>query len=70
MNSWVPNGQNTSNWRRIDVNITSMRRKLSIDEILRRFDKLFRYNFIKWKYDVISMCFVWRDVDGRKFDAI
>ena len=52
-----PNGHTTSNPRRFDVDITSIRRRANFDEFPRHFRVLFRCNFDGRKIHVVSTYF-------------
>ena len=70
INSWVPNRRNTSNWPRFDDDITFICQKENMNTFSRRFDKLFWCNFDRWKFDVVSTCFVRLNFVERKKDVI
>ena len=61
-----PNGHTTSNPRRFDVDITSIRRRLNFDEFPRHFRVLFPCNFDGRKIQVVSTYFFRRNFAGRK----
>ena len=62
--------QITSNGRRFDVNITSIRRRPNFDEFPRYFHELFRCNFADRKIHVVSTYFFRHNFNGRKIDVV
>ena len=64
------NGHTTSNRRRFDVDITSIRRRPNFDEFPRRFHVLFRCNFAGRKIHVVSTYFFRCNFDGRKIHLV
>ena len=79
-NSWVPKGHNTSNWRRFDVDITSIHWKKNIDELLRCLDNGVIFgvilkgenltSFRRAYFDVISINKIWTSLWRIFFNAI
>ena len=65
-----PNGHTTSNPRRFDVDITSIRRRANFDEFPRHFRVLFRCNFDGRKIHVVSTYFFRCNFDGRKIHIV
>ena len=61
-----PNGHTTSNPRRFDVDITSIRRRPNFDEFPRHFRVLFRCNFDGRKIHVVFTYFFQCYFAGRK----
>ena len=57
MQRCIPNGHTTSNPRRFDVDITSIRQRPNFDEFPRHFRVLFRCNFAGQKIHVVSRTF-------------
>ena len=66
----IPSRHTTSNPRRFDVDITSIRRRLNFDEFLRHFRVLFRCNFDGRKMDVVSTYFFRCNFDGQKIHVV
>ena len=64
-----PKGQTTSNPRRFDVGITSIRRRPNFDELPRHFHVLFRCNFADRKIHVVSTYFSRRKFNSRKINV-
>ena len=60
------NGHTTSNPRRFDVDITSIRRRPNFDKFPRYFRVLFRCNFAGRKIHVVSTYFFRFNFAGRK----
>ena len=65
-----PNGHTTSNPRRFDVDITSIRGKPNFDEFPLHFRLLFRRDFNGWKTHVVSTYFFWCNFDGRRIHIV
>ena len=65
-----PNGDTTSNPRRFDVDITSIRRKPNFDEFPRHFRVLFLCDFDGRKTHKVSTYFFWCNFDGRKIHIV
>ena len=66
----LPNGHTTSNPRRFDVTVTSIRRRPNFDEFPRHFRVLFRCNFDGRKIHVVSTYFFRCNFDGRKIHVV
>ena len=66
----LPNGDTTSNPRRFDVDITSIRPRPNFDEFPRHFRVLFRCDFAGWKIHVVSTYFFRCNFDGRKIHIV
>ena len=66
----VSTGQITSNPRRFDVDITSIRRRPNFDEFLRHLHVVFRCNFADRKIHVVSTYFFRCNFDGRKIHVV
>ena len=66
----IPNGHTTSNPRRFDVDITSIRRRPNFDEFPRHFRVLFRCDFAGRKIHVVSTYFFRCNFAGRKIHAV
>ena len=66
-----PNGQTTSNPRRFDVDITSIRWRPNFDEFPRHFRVLFRCSFFnRRKIHVVSTYFFRCNFTGRKIHVV
>ena len=65
-----PNGHTTSNPRRFDVGITSIRRRPNFDEFPRHFRILFRCNIDGRKIHVVSTYFLRCSFTGRKIYVV
>ena len=65
-----PNGHTTSNPRRFDVDVTSIRRRPNFDEFPLHFRVLFRCDFDGRKNHVDSTHFFWCNFDGRKMHIV
>ena len=65
-----PNRHTTSNRRRFDMDITSIRRRPNFDEFPRRFHVLFRRTFADRKIHVVSTYFFRCNFDGGKIHVV
>ena len=65
-----PNGHTTSNRRRFDVDIMSIRQRPNFDEFPSRFHVLFRCNFADRKIHVVSTYFFGCNFDGGKIHVV
>ena len=66
----LPNGHTTSNPRRFDVDIASMRRRPNFDESPSHFHVLFRRNFAGRKIHVVFKYFFRCNFDGQKIYVV
>ena len=65
-----PNGYTTSNPRRFDVDITSIRRRPNFDQLPRHFRVLFRCDFAGRKIHVVSTYFFRCNFNGQKIHIV
>ena len=68
--TYSPNGHTTSNPRRFDMDITSIRRRQNFHEFPRHFRVLFRCDFDGRKIHVVSTYFFRCNFAGRKIHVV
>ena len=66
----TPNVHTTLNRRRIDIDITLIRRKENIVKFPSHFDIHFWCNFDMWKIDVVSKQLFRHNFNGQKIDVV